>query len=717
MNNITAFRLDSAEQTLVIASINNQLPSVCYWSKPLPENENLEQLVALQNIPFAPAMLRVPQNPSFCPEVGHAFPGHPGIEGADGDGKRWLTQFNLEKFTCKNNGVEYVAVDKTAGLRLSGRLSLDDKTAVIEATQSVENIAESDYFLNWLAAPVFPAALSSTKMIDFNGRWCGEFQEQSQEWKMGAHTRECRLGRTSSAHFPGLVCIDDSTTHNKGEAWGFHLGWSGGHRMLAEEVPSGRRQVQFGAMLQAGEIKLAKGESYDTPVLYASYSDAGLSGMSWAFHRHVRQNIVSFPETATVRPVYYNSWESIYFDLNVEKLKLLIDTAADMGAERFIMDDGWFPGRNNPDAGLGDWEVDFTKFPEGLSPLIDYTKSKGLSFGLWVEPEMVNEDSELYRNHPEWVLGVDTYEAHYCRNQLVLDLTNPDVLEYLYDRLNKLLAENDIAYLKWDHNRDLSLTGDIAGRAVPVKQTQALYALLGRLRTAHPNVEIESCAAGGSRIDYGILKHTHRVWLSDSNDAIERVRMQRVASLFLPSEIVGSHIGALHSHTSGRMLPANFRARVAASRHMGLELGPAEIEKDDSVALRKGIEFYKKTRELLHSGRLYQLDANEKHIIAEMTVAVDGSEFLLSSAQVGQLDRQMQSPLCLAGLDEHSHYEVTWENADEVEYAVTQEFNSPFSSTTSPLILSGAVLMQLGLQLPIAYPETVWVFTGKRVDK
>lgn len=715
MNKITAFRLDSPAQTLVIAAVDNHLPAIYYWAKPLPDDQNLEQLVRMRTVPFGPAMIRVPQNPSVCPEAGHAFPGHPGIEGADRRGTRWVTRFELQTFRLNDNCLEYVATDAVAGLRLSGVIRLDRQTDVIEASQSVENIATTDYLLNWLAAPVFPVEQDSSEMIDFTGRWCSEFQDQRQSWSVGAHMRECRLGRTSHGHFPGLVCLGATTSHTAGDAWGFHLGWSGGHRMLAEEIPSGKRQVQFGALLQAGEIRLKKGQSYRSPTLYTCYSGSGLNGMSWAFHRHVRQRIVSFPANAKSRPVYYNSWESIYFDLSVEKLKPLVDSAADMGAERFIMDDGWFPGRHNADAGLGDWQVDLDKFPQGLEPLIDYIEDKGLSFGIWVEPEMVNENSELYRTHPDWVLGVPPHKQHYCRNQAVLDLTNPAVIDYLFERLDTLLRENRISYLKWDHNRDLSLAADSQGCAAPVKQTLAFYSLLSRLREAHPDVEIESCAAGGARIDYGVLKHTHRVWLSDSNDAIERARMQRVATLFLPPEVVGSHIGSIHSHTSGRMLPANFRARVAASRHLGLELGPAELAQDNVDALCNAIKFYKQWRNLLHSGRLFQLDAVEANILAEITVAGDGTEFLLFSAQIGQLDRQVPAPLRLTGLDEHASYAVRWENADEVEPSVTQEFNSPLRS--DPILVSGAVLMCVGLQLPIAFPETVWIITGKRVSK
>ncbi len=271
------------------------------------------------------------------------------------------------------------------------------------------------------------------------------------------------------------------------------------------------------------------------------------------------------------RPVHANSWEACYFDHDEERVVALAQACAALGIERFVLDDGWFRGRNDDRAGLGDWTSDPAKYPSGLEPLAGRIVAMGMQLGLWVEPEMVSPDSDLYRAHPDWALALPGRNRPTARSQLVLDMRRAEVRDYLFGALDALLRELPVSYLKWDHNRDLAPAGGAA-------QVLGTYALLARLRSAHPDVEIESCAGGGGRSDAGILPYTHRFWASDNLDAVSRVAIQRGFLAFLPPEVMGSHIGAIPAHATGRCQSLGLRAAVAMPGHFGIELDPRQLD-------------------------------------------------------------------------------------------------------------------------------------------
>ncbi|HQN52708.1 MAG TPA: alpha-galactosidase, partial [Phenylobacterium sp.] len=350
---------------------------------------------------------------------------------------------------------------------------------------------------------------------------------------------------------PYMLVGEAGFSQATGEVTGAHLAWSGDARMLAERLRDGRIQLQGGELFLPGEVSLAPGETYDTPILYAARSGAGLNGLSDRFHPFVREVILGGRLKAKPRPVHFNTWEAVYFRHDLTELKALADLAAEVGAERFILDDGWFKGRNDDTTSLGDWIPDAAKYPNGLTPLIDRVRGLGLEFGLWVEPEMANLDSDLVRAHPDWLLHVDDRAQPVGRGQYVLDLTRPEVADHLFARLDALLAQHEIGYLKWDMNRDLTHAAS-RGRPASRRQTLAVYALIDRLRAAHPDVEIESCASGGGRADFEILKRTDRIWTSDCNDPVERQTIQQGFSIFFPPEVMGAHVGPAASHTTAR---------------------------------------------------------------------------------------------------------------------------------------------------------------------
>jgi alpha-galactosidase len=386
-----------------------------------------------------------------------------------------------------------------------------------------------------------PIPAHATELLDLSGRWCRERHPQRHPLPLGSWVRESRRGRTGHDATLGLLAGTPGFGSRHGEVWAVHVAWSGNHLSYAERWPSGEGVLGGGELLLPGEVELAPGEEYATPWVYAAWSPRGLDGVAAAFHGHLRAR-PGHPGPDRPRPVVLNTWEAVYFDHDLDRLKALADTAAELGVERFVLDDGWFRHRRDDTAGLGDWYVDETVWPQGLAPLVGHVRALGMQFGLWVEPEMVNPDSDLFRAHPDWVLQTGGRLPPAARNQQVLDLANPDAFEHVRSRLDALLSEYDIAYLKWDHNRDLVDAGH-QGRAGVHAQTLAVYRLLDELRAAHPGVEIESCSSGGARVDLGILERTDRVWASDCNDALERQAIQRWTGLLLPPELIGTHVG------------------------------------------------------------------------------------------------------------------------------------------------------------------------------
>ncbi len=693
-----AWRLDDGRQTLVLAARDRRLPEALYWGPPLPEGEDLTTLAAANAIDVTGGMLDANPDLSLCPEAARSFPGQPGIAVRDESGAPLLPTFTFQNARRTETTLTLTYEDTENALTYTARFTTDPQTHILTASATLD--AGQPIRLDWLAAPVLPAPQLSDEMIDLHGRWCGEFQLTRSPWSPGIRLRENHTGRTGHEHFPGLVVPCHGATNTQGEAYAFHYGWSGGHRMVAEELPDGRRQIQFG---HASGLETAPGTQFETAPLYVSYSGSGLNGCATAFQRHLRDRIVTDTPTGRPRPVHYNCWEAVYFDHDLNTLKDIATKAADLGAERFVLDDGWFGKRDNDNASLGDWWIDTRKHPGGLGPLISHVQSLGMSFGIWFEPEMINPDSDTYRAHPDWALG--RADQTLGRQQMVLNMALPQVQTYLFDSIAAILTDYPVDYIKWDHNRVLPMPG--------AAQTHGTYALLDRLRAAFPAVEIESCASGGGRIDFGILQRTQRVWLSDSNDALERLKMQHNAALFLPLTVTGSHVGPRHCHTSGRVLDISLRAWVAAQRHMGFEMDPRELTEDEAKVLREVTAWWKANRDWMERADILRLDSADPAVIAEAQLAQDGARFVVFAGKADTSAQTVPRPLRLTGLDPQARYRVSLKNRSDL---------APPTLSRGGLILakeaidvSGAWLMNHGLTLPWSFPETIWVLEGNRL--
>ncbi len=689
------YRIDDGRQTLVLAARNDRLPEVVYWGAVLPDGEDLNTLHAAHAIDVTGGMLDENPDLSICPEATRSFPGQPGLIVRDTDGTPLLPKFCFESVE-QNGTLELTYADKANGLTLTVSFVSDTETHIITCQTTLD--ATRPVHLHWLAAPVLPGPQQSDEMIDVSGRWCGEFQLSRTAWAPGMRYRENRTGRTGHEHFPGLIVPCRGATNAEGEAYAFHYGWSGGHKMIAEELQDGRRQIQWG---HAARMETEAARQFKTAPLYIAYSDRGLNGCAVAFQRHLRDRIVTWPKPDAPRPVHYNCWEAVYFDHKLPVLQDIANRAAELGAERFVLDDGWFGNRDDDTRSLSDWEVDPRKYPDGLHPLIDHVHALGMTFGIWFEPEMINEDSDIHRAHPDWVFGAE--DQTLGRQQKALNMANPEVRDFLYDRMSAILRDHRIDYIKWDHNRVLPMP-DAA-------QTRGSYALIDRLRADFPHVEIESCASGGGRIDFGILERTQRVWLSDSNDALERLRIQHDAALFLPLSVTGSHVGPRVCHTSGRTLDISFRAWVAAQRHMGFEMDPRELDEHETAVLQEVTSWWKHHRHWMQTADILRLDSADPAVMAEQQLARDKNRFVVFAGKAATSAQIAPRPLRLTALDPDATYRVRLINRE----------SAPRLSRGNPILKSQAIevtgtyLMRHGVTLPWSFPERMWVLEGERL--
>lgn len=702
-------RLDGKATTLIV-DCRDGAPAILHWGPKLAADQDplaLALMAAREEAPCSPA---VAAPLSLTPLLGQGFPGSPGLR-AHRDGQAWATYTRIDRVDRIDAAtIEIVSRDDHNDIVLTHRLELRPDQDVLLASTRILNDGDAPLIVDACAAPTIPLPASASHLINFDGRWAGEFQMRRTQLGQGSTVRENRRGRTSHDAFPGLIVECAPAGEAVGEVLGFHLGASGNHRIVAETVSDGRAFVQMAELFTPGEMRLAPGADYVSPTLYATWSDTGLSGMSQAYHTWVRARPQHQRLRAKPRPVHYNTWEAVYFDHDQDRLAQLVDAAAAIGAERFVLDDGWFKGRRADNAGLGDWYVDEGVYPRGLKPLTDRVLAAGMEFGLWVEPEMVNPDSDLFRAHPEWVLGCPPAPQLSFRNQLVLDFGRPEVREHLYARLDALLSEHPIAYLKWDMNRDITHPGGADGAGGAHAHVAGLYEVLDRLRVAHPDVEIESCASGGGRADFAILERTDRIWTSDSNDALDRLSIQKGLSMFVPAELMGAHVGPTDCHITGRRVSMATRVQTALFGHFGIEANLLALTDEERAELAKGVALHKRFRDLIHTGALHRLDGPENET-AFGIVAQDGSEALFAYTLLREQDAYFAGRLRLAGLDAAARYVVT------LAWPETPPLRSPLiRALTDGVVLDGRSLMAVGLQLPRLHPQSGFVLHLSRQD-
>ena len=703
---MTLLHWRAAGVSVVLDRTGPLLPRVLHWGADLGD-ANLADLV------LAVTPQQVSNNVddvvpvSVLPEQSVGWIGTPGVTGHR-DGAAFSTSFTVERTETVGHRLVVTARDVAAGLSLVLEFELTD-SGLIRQRATVTNDGEKTFQVDGVL-PTLPVPTEATELLDFTGRHLRERIPQRHPFTVGTRLRENRRGRTGA---DASIILAAGTAgfgfgEGAGEVWAVHVAWSGNHRIIAERTSSGVSLLGGGELLLAGEVRLAAGESYRGPWLYGSYG-RGLDDMSARFHRYLRGR-PTHPRSP--RPVIINTWEAVYFDHDLAKLTALADVAAGVGVERFVLDDGWFRHRRDEHAGLGDWYVDETVWPKGLHPLVDHVRGLGMRFGLWVEPEMVNPDSDLARNHPDWIMATGGRLPPEARFQQVLDLGHADAYAYILERLDALLSEYDIAYLKWDHNRDLVDAGHSPGGEAGVHvQTLRLYRLLDELRARHPHVEIESCASGGSRVDLGVLERTDRVWSSDCNDALERQLIQRWTGALLPPELIGAHVGPTVSHTTGRVHTLDFRAGTALFGHFGIEWDLTAATAAERDRLAAWVRLYKELRGLLHSGTVVRSDHPDPSLWVHGVVAADRSDAVYAVATTATGVWSPPGRVRLPGLDPDAAYRVApLPPGDEAPGPVRH----PLAWWTGGVELSGRTLGRVGVQAPVLFPERLVLIRAVR---
>ncbi|TFV96608.1 alpha-galactosidase [Leifsonia flava] len=695
--------LRAAGVSLLLDTRGTGVPGVIHWGRDLGPLSDAE-LVSLADamVPaVSPSSIDVPIRLSLLPSFREGWSGRPALSVfRDAPVDLSLELVGVEASGSGTaSGIVIRLTDAAAGVDVTTTLELSSE-GVLRLRHAVTNTGGSALGVA-AASVVVPVPDRAAEVLDFSGLWTHERRPQRQTLGQGVWSRESRHGRPGHDNAYLLAAGTPGCGFGHGEVWAAHLAWSGDGVVWAERSPLGPATIGAAELLAPGELSLDPGASYDGPWTVLVYSDAGLDGISDRLHPWVR----SWSTIESPRPVVLNTWEAVYFDHSLERLTPLVDAAAEVGVERFVLDDGWFTGRSDDRRALGDWFVDPAAWPDGLHPLIDRVAASGMDFGLWVEPEMVNRDSDVARAHPDWILGAT--DAVTWRWQNVLDLANPDAFSYVFERLDALLAEYPIAYLKWDHNRDL-----LAGSAH--RQTSALYRLIDAVRAAHPGVEIESCASGGGRVDLGILERTDRVWVSDTNDPLERQSIQRYTSLVVPPEYLGGHLGIARAHTTGRTATLSFRLATALFGHAGIEWNIAEATPAERASVAEWIAVYKRERGLLHSGRVVRPDASDAAIVSHGVVAADGSRALFSYAALAAPAAAIPTPQRFPGLDPTRRYRVRPLVLGTDVF--TLQDAAPAWWEAGEVVLSGAVLGEVGLPMPLIAPENAVLVEFDAVD-
>ena len=714
--------LRRSDTSVVLDLAPRQFPCVLHWGPDLGELSTaaLAELHRALTLPFVDSVISSQNRVALLPLHSSGWLGRPGLTGSR-EGRAWSTSFTRVDHEVQEAGGAQWPDGPVGAVRVVST-GHDDPDGVVVTTENelhpsgvlrlrscVRNVGADEFEVTGLL-PALPVPPEATELLDMAGRHTRERTPQRRPFDVGQWTREAWGGRPGHDSATVLCAGEPGFAFRRGRVWGVHLAYSGNQVLMAEHSVTGWRLLRGGELLLPGEGRLAPGQTYTSPWLVASWGE-GLDAFSARVHDYVRAR----PQhPGRPRPVLLNTWEAVYFDHDLPTLLELAERAADLGIERFVLDDGWFRHRRNDRAGLGDWYVDEGVWPDGLHPLVDRVRELGMEFGLWVEPEMVNLDSDLAREHPEWVFQTVHGPGVSSRHQHVLDLGHPAAYDHLLERISALVDEYRIAYLKWDHNRALVDAGHSSdGRPGVHRQTQAVYRLMAELKARHPALEIESCCGGGGRLDLGIMEHADRVWVSDCIDAHERHRMVRWTGLLLPPELMGTHVASGEDHSTGRMHDLDFRAGTAFWGHLGVEWDLRRADAGQLEALGQWIAAHKTWRDVLHQGRVVHADVANPAVWLDGVVAHDG---VTAVYRLSALDHTLTWPpgrVTLPGLEADRLYQVR----------VMPPSDRAVAGPAVPgwvrdgVTLSGRTLSEVGLQAPLLNPDRLVILVATALPR
>ena len=699
----------------VVIDASTPVPAVIHWGRDLGALPD-EALASLRQsaVPgIAHSAPDIPRSFSIWPSQRDGWVGTPALTG-HADGRAAHSRVRVVGVDRSDAAAAFQLEDPAAGLRITVRYELHPSGILAVATTlerdatltSGDSVAP--YTLGSVVASM-PIPGDATELLDFTGGWLRERRPQRRPIAFGSHARESRRGRPGHDAAFLTVAGTPAFGFRSGELWAVHLAWSGNQRYTVDRLPEGAgalaTAIGAGELLEPGELQLEDRERYEAPTALFGWSGQGLDELAGRFHRYQRERR---GRRASPRPLMLNTWESVYFDHELPRLLELVDKAAEVGVERFVLDDGWFSGRRDASRALGDWVVDPEVWPNGLHPLAERVRSHGMQFGLWVEPEMVSLRSQLAVDNPEWVLAPDDDPGPSARNQYALDLADAEAYRHILERLDALVTEYDLDYLKWDHNRDLlqpESRGLDGGRPLVHAQTAAVYRMMGELRARHPSLEIESCAAGGARVDLGIARHVDRFWASDCNDPVERIDIDRWTGVLLPPETIGVHVGGPRAHTTGRVTDLSFRLASSLFGHSGIEWDLSSVPPDELAAVIDWARFYRETRALVLDGLVVNADLADDATVLRGVLSQDARRGLFLWARIRSSVPDQSGRVRIPGLRRDADYRVrALEPFGPVRRSGAQD--PGWMADRAGFTCAGRVLADAGLPLPSLAPES-----------
>ena len=563
-------------------------------------------------------------------------------------------------------------------------LMLTDKVLNIKAVLSysifdgIDAVVRSVKLYNESDAPVFIERIMSASMdmdnrdydkILLNGSWARERHIERTPVGYGVQGMSSVRGEEGHQTHPFMALLDKTATEDAGDVYGINLIYSGNFLTLADRGQFDTVRIMTGINPEGFCWKLNPGENFQTPEAVLVYSSEGLNGMSHAFHDLYRTHLIRGEYRDKKRPILINNWEATYFDFNTEELLSIAREASKLGIEMLVMDDGWFGNRFDDNRALGDWVVNEEKLTGGLKHLVDEVNKLGMKFGIWLEPEMISPDSDLYRAHPDWAIQIPGRVGGLARNQYVLDMSRPEIQDYIFDLVAGILRSANIEYVKWDMNRPLSdlgscgLSAECQGELYH-RYVLGVYRLQERLVTEFPHLLLENCSGGGARFDAGMLYYSPQIWCSDDTDAIERLTIQEGTALIYPLSAMGAHVSDCPNHAVGRVTPFETRGYVALAGTFGYELDVTKIPEEDRRMIPKQVAMYHKYNDLVRTGDYYRIASYRENRMYDcyMVVAKDKSEALVTFVQVMGRANSHSRRILLKGLCPDKKYRIEGED-------------------------------------------------------